>query len=134
MPGSQPEPSQRSQATGRRIVDGRGGAERGLRELEVDDRLGVGRARRAGLSALPNGSPPKNASKMSPKPNASPPGRPAAATGTRAVFAEHVVATAALGILQRLVGDVDLLELRLGLGIGVAVGVVLARQRAVRRA
>ena len=32
-------------------LDGGGGAERGLREVEVHDRFGVGRARRAGLPA-----------------------------------------------------------------------------------
>ena len=70
------------------------------------------RARAAGPPGPrpPNGSPPKNASKMSPNPNASPPTGGTAAGRARAVLAEHVVATTALGIAQRLVRDVDLLE------------------------
>ena len=98
VPGSQPEPSQRCARDRQADVDGGGGAERGLREIEVTTASASGARGGPAWPPLPNGSPPKKASKMSPKPNASPAPLTGPAAGARAVFAEDVVAAAALGI------------------------------------
>ena len=85
-------------------VDGRGGAERGLREVEVHDGFGVGRAWRAGLAATAEGVAAEERVEEVAEPERIA-GRRPASTGrrARAVFAEHVVAATALGIAQRLV-------------------------------
>ena len=75
--------------------------------------------------------PPKNASKMSPKPpKMSKPSKPPALL-SRAVadacVAEAVVLLAAFGVTQDLVGLVDLLEALGGVAGLVAVGVILHR-------
>ena len=135
VPGSQPEPSQRSHATGRRTSTVAVVPNAACGEVEVHDRLGVGRARRARLTApLPNGSPPKNASKRSPKPNASPRcRRPRSGPPTRCRRRRtRRSGGGARGRGASRTRLVDLLELASGVGIvGVAVGVVLARERAV---
>ena len=115
---------------GQADVDGRGGAERRLREVEVHDRLGVGSARRTGLTVAERVAAEERVEDVAEPERLATRGAAASARACT-VFAEDVVATPALRIFQRLVRDVDLLELRLGRGIGVAVGVVLARQRSV---
>ena len=50
----------------------------------------------------------------------------AGAGAAQALGPERVVALAALGIAEDLVGEGDLLELLLGRGVGVGVGVQLA--------
>ena len=116
-------------------VDGGGGAERGLAEVEVHHRFGVGRARGARLPATAE----RIAAEERVEEVAEPERIAGRATGwptrrrARAVFAEDVVAATALGVAQRLVGLTDFLEPRLGLRVvGIVVGVELPRERAVR--
>jgi hypothetical protein len=97
----------------------------------MHDRFGVGCPRRAGLAAAAEGiTTEERVEDVAEAEGVA--GGCAAPTRPRAVLAEEVVAPTALGILQRLVGDVDLLELLGDLGIGIAVGVVLAGQCPVR--
>ncbi len=106
-------------------VDGGGGTERGLGEIEVYDGLGVGRAGRAALAATPEGITTEERVEEVAEPE-----RIATCLCTggraRAVLAEDVVAAAAFGVAQRLVRLARLLEARLGGGIvGVVVRVEL---------
>ena len=100
-----PSPRSASHATGRRTSTVRGGAERGLGEVELHDRLGVGRARRARLAARRRTGRRRRTRRRGRRSRTRrrPPGTGRAAP--RAVVAEDVVAAAALGIAQRLVRD-----------------------------
>ncbi len=117
-------------------VEGLARAHDDVFEGEIEERLGVVAARRAARAASRRPLPPKNASKRSFRPNApASNGLPAAerTLRVRAFGTEHVVAATALGVAERLVRLVDLLEpLDRGGIVGIHVGVVLARQPAER--
>ena len=81
-------------------LDGGGGAERGLREVEVHDRLGVGRARRTGRTAVAErvAAAEERVEEVAEAERLAA-GRPADRRHrARAVVAEDVVATTPLGI------------------------------------
>ena len=92
-------------------------------------------APRAGPRCVRACAPPKNASKMSPRPPKPKPSKPRAkpsAPPCAAAWPKRSYIGAALGVGEHLVGLVDLLEARLGARLLVAVGVVLHRQAAER--
>ena len=116
-------------------LDGGGGPERGLREVEVHHGLGVGRARRAGLAArvAERAAAEERVEEVAEAEGVTRTAGTAGTAAADALLAEHVVAAALLRVAQRLVRDPDLLEGLLGARVvGVGVGVVLARHGAVR--
>ena len=123
VPGSQPEPSQRSHATGRRTSTVAVAPNAACGELEVHHRLGVGRARRAGLTVAEGVAAEERVEDVAEAEGlaAAPDRRRHRA---RAVFAEDVVATTALGI--RSVSYATLISLNCASASGsrVVVGVV----------
>jgi hypothetical protein len=104
------------------------GAEGGLLQGELDQRLGVGTpSRRAAASGAEGVAAEEGVEEVAE------PERVGACGGASVVVAEHVVAATALRVAQRLVRARDLLEPLLVGGIVVpAVGVIAACQLAVR--
>ena len=110
VPGSQPDPSHRSHSLGSVELERLRRAERGLDQVELDDRLGV-RCPAAG----PTPPPPNVAGEEGVEEVAEPEVAGVWAHRRRPGRRRRtVVAPAPLRVAQRLVGDGDLLELRLG--------------------
>ena len=127
VPGSHPDPSQRSHPLGNRssrvcVVPNAASDRSSSISASAS-------GARGGPAAPPAKPPEKNASKRSPNPNASP--GPWLAPLGPAVVAEHVEATPPLRIPQRLVGAGDLLEACFHGRVGVRVGVQLACELAI---
>src|SRR5713101_3509121 len=90
-------------------INGGSDTERGLRQIEVDDHLGIGRTRSTRLTAV-SAERITAEERVEEITEAEGIARCTARGRASAVFAEHVVTATAFRIAQRLVRDVDLLE------------------------